>query len=90
MNTNCYREIAYLFQGKAIRAEQVRTGRLADIRSLSPVFLTYRPLVQSAFVVRAFSKELIPINFGYGLDFFSHPKVDRKSLAGRKFPHYFA
>lgn len=89
-NTNCYREIAYLFQGKAICAEQVRAGRLADIRSLFPVFLTYRPLVQGAFVVRAFSKELIPINFGYGLDFFSHPKVDRKRLAGGKFPHYFA
>ena len=89
-NTNCNQEIAYLLTGEAIRAEQVRADRLADIRSLSPVFLTYRPLVQGAFVVRAFSKALIPINFGYKMDFYSHPKVNQDALAGGKFPHYFA
>jgi hypothetical protein len=40
------------------------------------VFVVYRLLVDGAHVVRVFLKELIPINFGYGLDFFIMGNVE--------------
>jgi SagB-type dehydrogenase family enzyme len=43
-------------------------------------------------VVRIFSSKLIPISFGYGLDYYTHPEVSKLNYnpKSREFPHYFA
>ena len=42
-------------------------------------------------VVRAVSKKLIPISFGYKGDYFNHPEVKEiKKRISRDIPHYFA
>lgn len=88
--TNHNKEIEYLLGGRQISAGEIQAGQLENIRALSPIFLSYRMFVENAYVVRAFSKELIPINFGYGMDFLCHPKVDGQLLKDDGFPHFFA
>lgn len=45
-------------------------------------------------VVHLFSKYLMPINFGYGLEAYRHPRIERLGLTWAHdypaFPHYFA
>ena len=88
--TNYNKEIEYLLQGQQIDISEVSAGQLGNIRTLAPVFVNYRPFVDGAYVVRAFSKELIPINFGYGMDFHNHFKVNKQLLKDDRFPHFFS
>lgn len=88
--TNYNKEVGYLLKGKPINISEVSVNRLGNIAALNPVFVVYRPLVDGAYMVRAFSKELIPINFGYGMDFFNHFKVNKQLVNDYKFPHYFS
>lgn len=88
--TNYNKEINYLLHGCQIGVNEIHAGRKGDVRALSPVFLSYRSLVEGICIVRAFSENLIPINFGYGMDFFGHSKVDRRLLKVKKLPHFFA
>lgn len=83
-------EIDYLLHGQQITVDEVVANQLGNISALAPVFFSYRPLVENVHVVRAFSKELIPINFGYGMDFLKHSRIERHLLKGNEFPHYFA
>ena len=89
-NANHNEEIEYLLNGPQISVDEVLANQLENIHALSPVFLSYRTFIENVHVVRAFSRELIPINFGYGMDFLSHPKVDKKLLKNNEFPHFFA
>lgn len=89
-NTNYREEISYLLQGKQVSASAVSAGRLGDIHTLAPVFVTYRALAEGAYVVRAFSKELVPVNFGYKMDFYNHYKIDKQLLKNRDMPHFFS
>lgn len=52
--------------------------------------MEYRPIVKNIHVVRAFSSELIPINFGYDSDFYCHKNIKEKVKQYNKFPHFFA
>lgn len=88
--TNYNDKIAYLLRGQQLEVDKVYVKQVGNISALFPVFLTYQGFVDNVYVVRAFSKELIPINFGYGMDFFGHPKVDKKLLKEFSFPHFFA
>lgn len=87
---NYNNEIDYLLHGPQISAYKVHANQLKDICSLSPVYLSYRTIIENIFVIRAFSKELIPINFGYGMDFLGHHKVNNQLLNNNGFPHFFA
>lgn len=87
--TNCNSEIDYLRHGIEIDSSDINAGKCGNVRELSPVFVRYRSLIEGAFVVRAFSKELIPINFGFGMDFYSHSKIDKSLLKNNGFPHFF-
>ena len=89
-NANYNGEIDYLLHGPQISVDEVHANQLENIHALSPTFLSYRTFIEDVYVVRAFSRELIPINFGYGMDFLSHPKVDEKLLKDNKLPHFFA
>lgn len=89
-NANHNREIDYLLHGPQIRVDEVHANQLDNIHALSPIFLSYRAFIENVYVVRAFSRELIPMNFGYGMDFLSHPKVDGRLLKDNGFPHFFA
>lgn len=89
-DANHNREIDYLLHGPQISVSEVYANQLENIHALSPVFLSYRTFIENVYVVRAFSRELIPINFGYGMDFFSHNKVDEQLLKDNGFPHFFA
>lgn len=88
--TNYNDKIDYLLHGPKIRVHAAQANRLRNIRELSPVFCLYRTLVDHAYVVRAFSKELVPINFGYGMDFWRHHKIDKCLLKQHEFPHFFS
>lgn len=88
--TNYNKEIDYLLHGKIIHISDVPAGKAGNIRVLAPVFVTYKPLVDGAYVVRAFSKELVPVNFGYGMDFLKHDKVDQSFVKDNGFPHFFS
>lgn len=88
--TNYNSKIAYLLQGQRVEADEVYVRQLGNISALSPVFLNYHGFVDNVHVVRAFSKELIPINFGHGMDFFEHSRVDKELLEEINFPHFFA
>lgn len=83
-------KIDYLRYGQEVDISEVNVSRLGNIRELSPVFVRYKPLIDGAYVVKVFSKELIPINFGFGMDFYKHSKVDRRLLINYKFPHFFS
>lgn len=87
---NHNREIDYLLHGQQISVSEVHANQLENVHELSPVFFAYRPFIENAYVVRAFSRELIPINFGYGMVFLDHSKVDRRLLRDNGFPHFFA
>lgn len=89
-NANHNGEIDYLLYGPQISVDEIHANQLENIHALSPVFLSYRTFVENVYIVRAFSKELIPMNFGYGMDFLGHPKVDQKLLKNKEFPHFFA
>ena len=73
-----------------MKADEIYISQLGNISALSPVFLNYQGFVDNVYVVKAFSKELIPVNFGYGMDFFEHSKVDKELLKEINFPHFFA
>ncbi len=88
--TNYNGKIAYLLQGQQVKADEIYINQLGNTSALSPVFLNYQGFVDNVYVVRAFSKELIPVNFGYGMDFLEHSKVDKELLKEINFPHFFA
>lgn len=87
---NYNREIAYLLQGRRIRDSEVKAGKLGDTQALNPVFVNYRLPVDGVCVIRAFSKELVPVNFGYGMDFSNHCKINKQFLKKRELPHFFS
>ena len=41
-------------------------------------------------VVRAVSRKVIPICFGYNRDYFSHPELKNIEIKNKELPHYFA
>ncbi len=88
--SNYNREIEYLFNGNQINSDEVCIEKLRDLQALSPIFFSYKTFTEELSVIRAFSRELIPVNFGYGMDFISHLKVDRSLLKYNGFPHFFA
>ncbi len=89
-NTNCNHQINYLRCGQEISISEINVTQLKDISKLSPVYVKYKTLVDGIHVVRAFSKELIPINFGFGTDFYHHPKINKHLLNYNEFPHFFS
>lgn len=82
-------QIDYLLHGPQIETQNIQISH-GNTQALTPIYLTYRSIVDGVYVVRAFSKELVPINFGYGMDFFNHPKIDKQLLKDIGFPHFFA
>ena len=88
--TNCNNEIDYLRLGRDIDISEIDAAKCGNVRELFPVFVKYRSLIEGVHVVRAFSKELIPVNFGFGMDFYSHSKIDKSLLKNNGFPHFFS
>ncbi|MCI8957895.1 MAG: SagB/ThcOx family dehydrogenase [Lachnospiraceae bacterium] len=88
--TNYNHEINYLCHGREVDASEISASKFGNIQELCPIFVRYKSLIDGAYVVRAFSKELVPINFGFGMDFYEHVKVDKQRLKWNGFPHYFS
>lgn len=85
--------VKYLWSGsEAIPAEPVATvGSLVD--RYAPVVVDLSGDYPYLKVVRVFSQELIPINFGYGADHLTHhgfPESIRKKHFSELEPHYLA
>lgn len=89
-STNYNKEINYLLQGRQISVSEISARRLGDMRALTPVYVAFRPMADGVFVVRAFSKELIPINFGYKMDFYNHFRINKQLLKNKEMPHFFS
>ena len=63
------------------------------IKNLGIVFVDFSESIESNIkVVRAISKQLIPISFGYKRDYYLHPKLKgvKISSLSKNIPHYFA
>lgn len=87
---NHLNKINFLFNGDSIEANAVNIEKEGQLKSLDIIFLEYRPIMEGVHVVRAFSKELIPINFGYGSDFYCHNSIRKRIKQYDEFPHFFA
>lgn len=83
-------EIDYLCHGQEVDISEVSATQFRNIREIFPVFVRYKTFIDGTYVVRAFSKELIPINFGLRMDFYDHSKVDKQLLKYNGFPHFFS
>ncbi len=80
----------FLFKGYDINAESVKIEKKAVLEDLKIIFMEYKPIINQVHVVRAFSSELVPINFGYGSDFYCHKKIKEQIKSYDGFPHFFA
>lgn len=82
--------IEFLCKGENINTNDIKIERKNKLEELNLSFMEYRPIVNNIHVVRAFSSELIPINFGYDSDFYCHKSIKEKVKQYNEFPHFFA
>lgn len=82
--------IEFLCKGEIIDLKDIKIEKKNKLEELNLSFMEYRPIVKNIHVVRAFSSELIPINFGYDSDFYCHKNIKEKVKQYNKFPHFFA
>lgn len=80
----------FLFKGEYIDAKDIQVDKQGKLEELKIVFMEYKPIMKQVHVVRAFSSELVPINFGYGSDFYCHKNIKGKLKTYDGFPHFFA
>ena len=80
----------FLFTGNSVEANNIKLEKQGQIEDLDIVFMEYKPIMKQIHVVRAFSNKLIPINFGYGSDFYCHKELENKIKMYDGFPHFFA
>jgi|GEM_PF-3032844 len=57
---------------------------------LNPITVDLSNDDSSIKVVRVFSERLVPINFGFGNDYFSHRSIEYFNPISLEWPHYFA
>ena len=88
--SNQQANISFLYQGKTINAQDIKIEKENKLTELNLSFMEYRPIIKNVHVVRAFSSELIPINFGYDSDFYNHKSIKEKVKEHTEFPHFFA
>lgn len=83
-------KVKFLFTGNSVEANNIKLEKQGQIEDLDIVFMEYKPIMKQIHVVRAFSNKLIPINFGYGSDFYCHKELENKIKMYDGFPHFFA
>lgn len=88
--SNQQSNIEFLCIGETINVNDIKIEKQNKLEELNLSFMEYRPIVKNIHVVRAFSSELIPINFGYDSDFYSHKSIKEKVKQHNEFPHFFA
>lgn len=88
--SNQMSNLEFLFDGKNINKNDIIIERRDKLEELNLSFMEYKPIVKNIHVIRAFSSELIPINFGYGSDFYCHKSIKEKVKSHDEFPHFFA
>ncbi len=84
--------LRWLWSGnEVVPAPKATTTLVELVKKLRPVAVKLSPEVASLSVVRVLCETLIPINFGYGTEHFSHPSVrGEANPESLKLPHYFA
>lgn len=83
--------IEWLWSGNDTNIIPVLKMSIEEIKTtLNPIIVDLSKNNSSIKVVRAFSEKLIPINFGFGNDFFTHQSVKYFDPISQKFPHYFS
>lgn len=82
--------LKFLFNGAYINANDIKVEKQGQLEDLKLVFMEYKTIMKKVHVVRAFSSELVPINFGYGSDFYCHKKIKEEIKTYDGFPHFFA
>lgn len=85
--------VSYLWSGPFSTPDEPAATFDTLVKSYSPVVVDLSGDYPYLKVVRVFSKELIPVNFGYGADHLTHhgfPKDFRKKRFSEVEPHYLA
>lgn len=77
--------VTWLWNGNKI-------GQIEEVHRNEPsvIFVDLSEKDSPVKVVRALSKDLVPINFGFGNDYFTHPTILNLNPGSQKLPHYFA
>ena len=85
--------VAYLWSGKEVIPSEPTATFDSLVERYTPVVVDLSGDSPYLKVVRVFSKELIPVNFGYGVDHLTHhgfPEDVRKKHFSELEPHYLA
>lgn len=91
-NRNC--SLNWLWRGSIVRTlsdldEVARCDNM--LNAIDPVIVDMGKNASGIHVVRAISSKLVPINFGYRLDYYTHKNVCKlSSLSVKQYPHFFA
>lgn len=88
--SNQLSRIKFLFNGDYVDINNIKIENQGQLEDLKLIFMEYKPILKQVHVVRAFSSELVPINFGYGSDFYCHKKIKEEIESYDGFPHFFA
>jgi thiazole/oxazole-forming peptide maturase SagD family component len=83
-------ELKWLWSGELTDNLPTPKKGLDIIRQFCPYILKYTSDESPLYVVRAICPQLVPINFGYGNEYYSNLKVTQSISRNRNIPHYFA
>lgn len=85
--------IEWLWQGSFTEKKPNQVFSFTELQKiLEPILIDMSENNSSIKVIRVLSKKCLPISFGFGMDYYTHPIVDTIGFHpdSRKFPHYFA
>lgn len=85
--------IKWLWQGDFTDKQPSQTFSFIELETfLDPILVDMSTDDSSIKVVRVLSKKCLPISFGFGMDYYTHPIMDTvvSHPDSRKLPHYFA
>lgn len=88
------RYISWLWSSNIIEEEipEAKLNFASVVELINPIIVNINNRGSYVKVLRAISEKCLPISFGYGLDYYSHPLLKGKTIDKivRMHPHYFA
>lgn len=83
--------IRWMWEDAAVRTLRPTTGYDYVVHALRPVAVRLSPPDTALSVMRVLCEKLVPINFGFGNEYFSHQTIGSAVATEHlRFPHYFA
>lgn len=90
-NRDFHRYIEYLFSSEEVWQTPTATAMIEELlHKLDVAVVDVSEPGSPIFVIKAISPKLIPINFGYGTEHYTHSTLDGVAKVCHEIPHYFA